>query len=128
MDLDEDTEHGIRVIETICQHNPSTTVMACSAASDLTLARRAMQSGARDFLAEPVSAETVKAAFDHLTSRRTVSAKGLRATFLSSLPSKRGVGVTSIATNFAVALARRNGRTRVGIVDMDLQLGDVSNT
>ena len=124
VDVDHDIDQAVRVIENICQRSPTTTVMACSAKSDLTLARRAMQAGARDFLAEPVFPETVRSAFDRISTRRTVQEKapGKLLVFASS---KRGVGVTSIATNFAVALSRESG-ARVAIVDTDLQLGDVA--
>ena len=124
VDQDEDIDHAVRVIETIGQHNPATTVMACSASGDLTLVRRSMQAGARDFLSEPVSPETVRTAFDHISSRRNFPQTAPGKLFVFA-PSKRGVGVTSVATNFAVALARESG-ARVGIVDMDLQLGDVA--
>ena len=50
VDLDDDIEQSVRVIEGISRHNASTTVMACSRGIDLTLVRRAMQAGARDFL------------------------------------------------------------------------------
>lgn len=124
VDLDHDIDQALSVIEDICLRNPSTTVMACSAKSDLPLARRAMQAGARDFLAEPVFAETIRAAFDRISARRTFQEKA-PGKLLVFAPSKRGVGVTSIATNFAVSLARESG-ARVALVDMDLQLGDVA--
>jgi pilus assembly protein CpaE len=124
VDMDHDIDQAVRVIENICLRNPSTTVMACSAKSDLPLARRAMQAGARDFLAEPVFAETVKAAFDRISSRRTFQEKA-PGKLLVFIPSKRGVGVTSIASNFAISLARESG-ARVAIVDMDLQMGDLA--
>jgi len=124
VDLDHDIDQAVRVIESICLRNPSTTVMACSAKSDLALARRAMQAGARDFLSEPVYPDTVKAAFDRISSRRTFKEK-VPGKLLVFVPSKRGVGVTSIASNFAISLTRESG-ARVVIVDMDLQLGDVA--
>jgi pilus assembly protein CpaE len=124
VDLDYDIDQAVRVIENICLRSPSTTVMACSAKSDLPLARRAMQAGARDFLAEPVFAETVRAAFDRLPARR-ISPEKAPGKLLVFVPSKRGVGVTSIASNFAVALSRESG-ARVAIVDTDLQMGDLA--
>jgi pilus assembly protein CpaE len=124
VDLDNDIDQAVGIIESICLRNPSTTVMACSARSDLALARRAMQAGARDYLAEPVYADTVKSAFDRISSHRTFQEKA-PGKLLVFVPSKRGVGVTSIASNFAVSLTRESGG-RVVIVDLDLQLGDVA--
>lgn len=123
VDLDHDIDQALHIIENICLRNPSTTVMASSARSDLALARRAMQAGARDYLAEPVCSETIRAAFDRISSRRGLQEKA-PGKLLVFVPSKRGVGVTSVASNFAISLLRESG-ARVVIVDMDLQLGDV---
>ena len=126
VDLDGDIGQAVRVIEAIRGRSPSTTVMACSARTDLTLIRRAMQAGARDFLPEPLSPETIRDAFSRISCRNSNNfeeePKGRLLVFASS---KGGVGVTSLASNFAVALTRESG-ARVAIVDLDLQRGDVA--
>jgi len=124
VDLDSDPQQAVRTIENVCGHNPSTTVMAYSGRSDVALARRAMQAGARDFLSEPLPPEMLKDAFDRISSRRTLVEKNPGKLMLF-VPAKAGVGVTSIASNFAVALTQETS-ARVVLIDMDLQLGDVA--
>jgi pilus assembly protein CpaE len=123
VDLDDDVEQAIHVIENIGRHNAAMTVMAASSRNDSALMRRSMQAGARDFLVEPFLPETVGEAFARTCSRRPDQKKALGKT-LVFVPSKGGVGVTTIALNFALALTKESG-ARVVVVDMDFQLGEI---
>jgi pilus assembly protein CpaE len=124
VDVDQDIEQAVHVIEGICTRSASTTVMACSAKKELALVRRAMQAGARDFLPEPVLLETMKDALARISFRRIFQEQtpGKVLVFTSS---KAGVGVTSLAANFAIALTRESA-SRVVVVDLDLHGGDIA--
>jgi len=124
VDIDTDVEHAVRVIENICRQNAALTVMAYSSANQATLMRRAMQSGAREFLIEGLLAETLHEAFERTMARRPVEEKRAGRMFVF-VPCKGGIGVTTIATNFAIALAKESG-ARVVVVDLDFQLGEVA--
>ena len=89
----------MRVIESICSRNASTTVMAYSSRNDSTLMRRSMQAGAREFLTEPLLPETLGEAFARASARRPNQEKAVGKT-LVFVPSKGGVGVTTIAAQF----------------------------
>jgi len=125
VDLDDDVEQAIHVIENMGRHEAAMTVMAASSRTDAALMRRSMQAGARDFLVEPFLSETVGEAFartcSHGTGRKKVLGKAL-----VFVPSKGGVGVTTIALNFALALTKESGG-RVVVVDMDFQLGEIAS-
>jgi pilus assembly protein CpaE len=123
IDLDTDIDLAIQAIESLCRSNPTATVFACSRRNDMMLLRRAMQAGARDFLSEPILADTMKEALARISFRQGEDrALGKLLVFAGS---KAGVGTTSVATNFATALAKGSG-ARVAIVDLDLQGGDVA--
>jgi pilus assembly protein CpaE len=124
VDLDYDIDQAIGVIEDICSRNAATTVMAYSSRNDSTLMRRSMQAGAREFLIEPFLPETVAEAFARTSSRRPGREKS-EGKMLVFVPSKGGVGVTTIAANFALALTRESG-AKVVVVDMDFQLGEIA--
>ena len=124
VDLDDDVEQAIHVIENIGRHNAAMTVMAASSRNDSALMRRSMQAGARDFLVEPFLPETVGEAFARTYSRGTDQKKALGRA-LVFVPSKGGVGVTTIALNFALALMKECG-AKVVVVDMDFQLGEIA--
>jgi pilus assembly protein CpaE len=124
VDLDDDVEQAIRVIENICSHNVAMTVMAYSSRNDSTLMRRSMQAGAREFLIEPFLPETVGEAFARTSSRRPEQEK-CAGKVLVFAAAKGGVGVTTIALNFALALTKESG-AKVVVVDMDFQLGEIA--
>jgi len=124
VDLDYDIDQAIRVIEDICSRYVETAVMACSSTNDSTLLRRSMQAGAREFLIEPFLPGTVVDAFARISSRRAGREKH-EGKMLVFVPSKGGVGVTTIATNFALALTKESG-AKVIVVDMDFQLGEIA--
>jgi pilus assembly protein CpaE len=124
VDLDDDVEQAIHVIENIGRHDATITVMAASTKNDSALMRRSMQAGARDFLVEPFLPETVGEAFTRTYSRGIDQKKPLGKA-LVFVPSKGGVGVTTIALNFALALTKECG-ARVVVVDMDFQLGEIA--
>jgi pilus assembly protein CpaE len=124
VDLDDDVEQAIHVIENIGRHDATITVMAASSKNDSALMRRSMQAGARDFLVEPFLPETVGEAFTRTYSRGIDQKKPLGKA-LVFVPSKGGVGVTTIALNFALALTKECG-ARVVVVDMDFQLGEIA--
>jgi len=124
VDLDDDVEQAIHVIENMGRYKAAMTVMAASSRSDSALMRRSMQAGARDFLVEPFLPETVGDAFARTYSRGTDQKKALGKA-LVFVPSKGGVGVTTIALNFALALTKESG-AKVVVVDMDFQLGEIA--
>jgi len=124
VDLDHDAEQAVRVIENICSHRVSMTVMAYSSRNDSDLMRRSMQAGAREFLIEPLLPETVGEVFSR-TSARNPGTRKAAGKMLVFVPAKGGVGVTTLAGNFALALTKESG-ARVVVVDMDFQLGEIA--
>jgi pilus assembly protein CpaE len=124
VDVDDDVEQAIHVIANICSYTPAVTVMACSTKSDSTLMRRSMQAGAREFLTEPFLPEALGEAFARAASRRPNQKKAAGKALVFA-PAKGGVGVTTIALNFALALAKESA-AKVVVVDMDFQLGEIA--
>ena len=126
IDLDSDSEYALELVESVAA-NSSTTVMVYSARMDPNLMVRAMRSGAREFLSEPIDANALVDALQRAGTRR----HGVRATkkqggkLLVFLGGKGGSGVTTVACNFAVALVRECAQTAV-LIDLDLPLGDAA--
>jgi pilus assembly protein CpaE len=87
-------------------------------AKDPDLILRAMREGAREYLSQ--------GEIDHLVAtlreKLRPSAEAGQGTVVAVFPAKGGVGVTSIATNLAGALARSGDR--VCLLDLDLTMGD----
>jgi pilus assembly protein CpaE len=129
IDLDPDPEQALDVIENICSAHSSVTVMAHSACPDSDLLVRCMRAGAREFLTEPVAPNTVTEALVRTSARRDEVRRQKRATgkLLVFAGAKGGSGVTTVASNFAVALAKQAG-AKVALLDLDLPLGDAALT
>jgi Flp pilus assembly CpaE family ATPase len=124
VDVDADTDQAMYVIESICSRDISITVMATSSRNDPALLRRSMQAGAREFLVEPLLPEVLSEAFSRALARQRNRAE-TSGKILVFVPSKGGVGVTTIAANFALTLTKESG-ARVAVVDMDFEMGEIA--
>lgn len=125
VDLDSDVERAMRVIEKICTNNVTVTVMAYSSMNDSTLMHRSMQAGAREFLVEPLPPGAISKAFTRASARCPNQQNAATGKTMAFLPSKGGVGVSTIATNFALTLIKESG-AKVVLVDLDFQLGEAA--
>jgi pilus assembly protein CpaE len=127
IDLDSNPEQALEVIENLCGSNSPLTVMVYSACSDQQMLVRCMRAGAREFLAEPVLPSSAAEALVRASVRRDEvhRLKTAAGKLLVFVGAKGGSGVTTLASNFAVALAKHG---KVALLDLDLQLGDVALT
>jgi pilus assembly protein CpaE len=126
IDLDSFPEFALELVEAICARSQK-TVMVYSGKSDPELLVRCMRAGVREFLSPPfahaaVAEAMVRAAARRPTNRPQKQANGRLLVFLGS---KGGCGVTTLASNFAVALAMNSDESTI-LIDLDLPLGDVA--
>jgi pilus assembly protein CpaE len=122
IDLDSNPEQALDLVEHIGV-NSSVTVMVYSANADPELLVRCMRAGAREFLTRPFSQNTIAEALVRASVRRpTTRSKKTLGRLLVFTGAKGGSGVTTIASNFAIALAQESGQSTV-LVDFDLPLG-----
>jgi pilus assembly protein CpaE len=104
--------------------NASILVIAAEAKPDLII--RAMRSGANEFLTWPVQEDAFHDAIRRIAARHASSSAGRRqATTLAFFGAKGGAGVTTVAVNCGVELARLSKRPTV-LVDLKPGLGEVT--
>ncbi len=125
VDLDDEIERGLKVIERLSSRNAAMTIMAYATSSDQTMMRRAMHAGAREFLSEPLLPDAISEALLRASARRDGNSPN-PGKVLTFFPSKGGVGATTLAVNFALALREKSGASVV-VVDLDYQLGEVAS-
>jgi len=126
IDLDSDPEFALELVESLCA-NGATTVMVYSSKPDPDLLVRCMRAGAREFLTPPFAHHTMAEALVRAQSRRTVTRlpRKTGGRLLVFLGAKGGAGVTTLACNFAVALAQESAQSTL-LIDLDLPLGDAA--
>jgi len=126
IDLDANPEYALELVESLCA-NGSATVMVFSSKPDSEMLVRCMRAGAREFLTPPFAHATMAEALVRAAARRPASRtqKKTRGKLLVFLGAKGGAGVTTLACNFAVALAQDSGQSTL-LIDLDLPLGDAA--
>lgn len=126
VDLDGDPEYALEVVESIYAFG-GPTVIVCSAKANLELAVRCMRAGAREFLTLPLNPATIADALARISIRGTAAHPGRKTArkLFVFLGSKGGCGVTTIAANFAVALAQESQQSTL-LIDLGLPLGDAA--
>jgi pilus assembly protein CpaE len=99
-------------------------VNAKEVSPDLIL--RSMRAGAHEFLTRPLDMGELSEAMERLASAMTpsASAPSMGGKIFTLFSAKGGTGVTSAATNLAMAFAKRGAKTV--LVDLDLQFGDAA--
>jgi pilus assembly protein CpaE len=126
IELDTNPEHALELVENICGSSAA-TVMVYSAQSDSELLVRCMRAGAREFLSAPIVPSTIAEALVRASVRRPSVRTGKKAVgkLFIFASAKGGSGVTTVASNFALTLARESGQSTL-LIDLDLPLGNVA--
>lgn len=131
IELDSDAEYALDVMERIGAGSRA-TVMVYSRkpdpeASDPELLRRCLRVGAREFLTMPFEEKAVSEALERAAGRRPQPRASARTVGRLSVfcGAKGGAGVTTIACNFAMALAQISEKSTL-LIDLDLPLGDTA--
>jgi pilus assembly protein CpaE len=127
VDLDGDADVALDLVENICSHNPALTVMVYSSSREPELLVRCMRAGARELLTEPLEKGALVDAIVRASARRIEVDRQKKVTgkVLVFRGAKGGSGVTTVASNFAVALKKESGKDVV-LVDLNLEFGDAS--
>jgi pilus assembly protein CpaE len=125
IDLDSDQEFALKAVERIGS-NRSATAVVYSAQADRNLVIRCMRAGAREFLGLPLAPGDMAGALARVSTRDFAmrDTGGTKRLFVF-LGAKGGCGVTTVATSFAVSLARDSGQSTL-LIDLGSPLGDTA--
>jgi pilus assembly protein CpaE len=126
VELDSNPEYALELVENICANGP-VTVMVYSDNAVPEMLMRCMRAGAREYLVQPVSVNSIAEAMIRASVRRPTVWPQKRQTgkLLVFAGAKGGSGVTTVASNFAVSLALESNQ-RVVLIDVNLDLGDAA--
>lgn len=126
VDADGDPNRAFTLIERLVEDGRP-YVIAFSARSDMKTTLRFMRAGVREFLTLPLdmaefAAAMTRAAAYHGTAQAVPRTESKLFTFLGT---KGGCGVTTLAANFALALAQESEQKTL-LIDFGQPLGDVA--
>lgn len=125
IDVDSNPDCAIVLMEKISSYGYP--VIAYSEQSDSRMLVQCMRAGAREFLSAPFDANSLAEALVRVSARRTTvrARKTKLGELLIFVGAKGGSGVTTIASSFALSLARESDK-RVLLIDLALPLGDAA--
>jgi len=124
VDLASDPEASLKALEKVKQGAPDVYAIASNYHADGETVIASLRAGASDFLIQPVKRIEFRDAMARLerAPRRAVSGTSRLGKVYSFLGAKGGVGVTTLAVNFA-AIAAQNKQQTV-LVDLDFTAND----
>jgi pilus assembly protein CpaE len=120
----ESIDKAQEVVKLLNAEAENIQVIAIHSRVDAELLRQSMRAGVRDFLAEPFERKAILEAVVTVKAliERNPPAPDTTGQIFAFLPSKAGVGTSTIALNVSAALARRPN-THVLLSDFDLNSG-----
>ncbi|MGA2570453.1 MAG: AAA family ATPase [Terracidiphilus sp.] len=126
LDADSESDYACALAESLCSSS-RVYVMAYSAKADMKLAVNFMRAGVREFFTLPLDPAEISAALARATNRRVAPFLDERkpGKLFVFLGTKGGCGTTTLASNFALALAQETDKTTL-LIDLGLPLGDVA--
>jgi len=135
MDINMPVMDGITATEKIISEHPDTVIIVISVQGENEYLRKAMISGAKDYLVKPFGADElvdcIKKTWEREANRRrnapsmsSLMLEKKQGKVIAVFGPKGGVGKTTLAVNLAAVLVNER-KLRTCLVDLSLQFGDV---
>jgi pilus assembly protein CpaE len=126
IDVDNETERALELVSRI-SNDQVTNLMVYSAQTNPELMLRSLRSGAHEFLNLPLANGEMANAIKRAEARRRVISRQINklGELFVFFGVKGGAGVTLLATNYALLLARESGKKTL-LIDLDLPLGGIA--
>ncbi len=119
-----DEEAALSFLQSQSLHSPRPSLLAVLSSRSAGLIKRALRSGADEILFMPLDPGEATRALLKVSEARWRTERREGGMIISVLSLVGGVGVTSLAANFALALTSLH--QRVALVDLDLQTGGLA--
>jgi pilus assembly protein CpaE len=126
IELGADRPNALARVRGLHARVPTATIIAVSRDADVEVMRAALQAGASDFLALPLTAHELDKALLRVTQLSAGSVpRAATGQVITVYGARGGLGTTTIAVNLAFKLAAIT-KDETALLDLDLQRGDVA--
>lgn len=129
LELGQDVEREFQIVQSFTSLGTVKEIFLTATQPDPAVLLRALREGIKEFFPQPVNEQEVRQALQNFKQRRDTEKESTRkeriGQIINVVPSKGGVGNTTIAVNLAIDLAQLNKKRSVAIVDLNLLFGEV---
>ena len=128
LELGEDTERDFQHVESLLRSNAVREVFLTSRDTTPQMLVKAIRTGAKEFLPQPLVDDEVRQALERARLRREGSKHKEPVKLgqvISVMGGKGGVGATTVAVNLAVTMAAMEPVRSVVLIDMNLLFGEI---
>lgn len=126
IDISHKTELALDIINKISTNHKTCKIIVTSSGYSTETIIKAMRAGAREFLPKPLIKDDFVTALNKLKEQVSgFHSEDKKCRIITTFSNKGGIGKTAIATNLALELANMT-KERVALIDLNLQLGDIT--
>jgi pilus assembly protein CpaE len=127
-ELGKDTEKDIAMIQSLLDKNAVGEVFLTCEIPEPKILMQAIRIGVNEFFPQPVEPKEIGKALELFKTRRNESMPAVASKnghIITTFGSKGGVGTTTVAVNLAVAMALKDNRQSVALIDMNTLFGEI---
>lgn len=126
IDISHKTELALDIISKISANHKTCKIVVTSSSYSTETIIKAMRAGAREFLPKPLIKDDFITAMSKIKEQVSgFHSEDKKCRIITTFSNKGGIGKTAIATNLALELANMT-KERVALIDLNLQLGDIT--
>lgn len=126
IDISHKTELALDIISKISNNHKTCKIIVTSSSYSTETIIKAMRAGAREFLPKPLIKDDFVTALNKIKEHVSgFHSEDKKCRIITTFSNKGGIGKTAIATNLALELANMT-KERVALIDLNLQLGDIT--
>jgi len=127
VELSQDIERQFQLIQSLLSAAAVREVFVISEAAQPEVLLQAIKVGIKEFLPLPLDEQELRRGLESFITRHNGQA-AVRTKFgdiVHVMGAKGGVGATTVAVNLAMALAKKESRLSIALVDMNMLFGDL---
>jgi pilus assembly protein CpaE len=127
-ELGKEAEKDIAMIQSLLSKEAVGDVFLTCENPEPKILMQAIRIGVHEFFPQPIESEEVKQALELFKTRKNESIPAVASKnghIITTFGSKGGVGTTTVAVNLAVAIAQKDDRKSVALIDMNTLFGEI---